>query len=477
MTRQFNRTPREVPAVETQFRRIATPLPVPESVPLLEAFRRLEPVAMQGQPPVVWDRAEGFTVEDRWGNKWIDWSSGVLITNAGHGRKEIADAIASQAQSHLLTNYCFPSEIRAQLLEKLASILPDPLKKIFLLTTGSETVECAIKLCRSWGLKTGGRAKHVIVSFENAFHGRTLGSQQAGGIPALKEWIVNLDPGFVQIPFPDGWRSRDTSFEGFERSLRERGVEPSEVTGVIMETYQGGSAAFAPVEYMKALRQWCSGHRALLVLDEVQAGFGRCGTLWGWDHYGVVPDIACFGKGISSSLPLSAVAGRPDVMDLPPSNSMTSTHTGNPVCCAAALASIGLVLEENLAENARRVGQVLHRELKALQARFPQIGRVDGKGLVAGVACVRPGGMEPDGDLAWDVVNRSIEKGVLMFAPVGYCGATIKISPPLVITEEAMRDSLAAFGEALAEAVAECPAKHGANSATRGAAQKSALAS
>jgi 4-aminobutyrate aminotransferase / (S)-3-amino-2-methylpropionate transaminase / 5-aminovalerate transaminase len=477
MTRQFNRTPRDVRAVETPFRRIVTPLPVPESMPILETLSRLEPLAMQGQPPIFWDRAEGFTVQDRWGNQWTDWSSGVLITNAGHGRREIADAVARQAQAHLLTNYCFPSEIRAQLLEKLAEILPEHLKKIFLLTTGSETVECAIKLCRAWGLKTGGRKKHVIVSFEQAFHGRTLGAQQAGGIPQLKEWIVNLDPGFIQVPFPDGWRTRDTSFESFERNLREQGVEASEVAGVLMETYQGGSAAFAPVEYMRALRQWCSGHRALLALDEVQAGFGRCGTLWGWEHYGVVPDIACFGKGISSSLPLSAVAGRQDVMDLHPPNSMTSTHTGNPICCAAALASIGLVLGENLAENARRVGNILLSELKALQSRFPQIGRVEGKGLVAGVACVRPGTMEPDGDLAWDAVNRSIEKGVLMFAPVGFGGATIKICPPLVITEEAMRDSLAAFGEAFAEAVAENPAKHGVNSATLAAAQRSARAS
>jgi 4-aminobutyrate aminotransferase / (S)-3-amino-2-methylpropionate transaminase / 5-aminovalerate transaminase len=164
-------------------------------------------------------------------------------------------------------------------------------------------------------------------------------------------------------------------------------------------------------------------------------------------------------------------------MDLHPPNSMTSTHTGNPICCAAALASIGLVLGENLAENARRVGNILLSELKALQSRFPQIGRVEGKGLVAGVACVRPGTMEPDGDLAWDAVNRSIEKGVLMFAPVGFGGATIKICPPLVITEEAMRDSLAAFGEAFAEAVAEHPAKHGVNSATLAAAQRSARAS
>jgi 4-aminobutyrate aminotransferase / (S)-3-amino-2-methylpropionate transaminase / 5-aminovalerate transaminase len=146
------------------------------------------------------------------------------------------------------------------------------------------------------------------------------------------------------------------------------------------------------------------------------------------------------------------------VMDLHPPNSMTSTHTGNPVSCAAALASIDLVLSENLPSNARRMGDLLHRELQGMQKRFPQIGRVEGKGLVAGVACVqRPipaGSNEPDGDLAHDVVERSIRKGVLMFAPVGFGGATIKISPPLVITEEALRESLVAFGEAFGEAVA-----------------------
>ena len=153
---------------------------------------------------------------------WIDWSSGVLITNAGHGRQEIVDAIARQAPSQLLTNYCFPSEIRSRLVERLSGLLPEPLKKVFLLTTGSETVECAIKLCRTHGLKAGGRAKHVIVSYDKAFHGRTLGSQQAGGIPSLKEWIVNLDPGFVQIPFPDGFRTPDTSFDLFERACASR---------------------------------------------------------------------------------------------------------------------------------------------------------------------------------------------------------------------------------------------------------------
>jgi 4-aminobutyrate aminotransferase/diaminobutyrate-pyruvate transaminase/4-aminobutyrate aminotransferase/(S)-3-amino-2-methylpropionate transaminase len=202
------------------------------------------------------------------------------------------------------------------------------------------------------------------------------------------------------------------------------------------------------------LRQWCDGHKALLVCDEVQAGFGRTGTMWGFEHYGVVPDLALFGKGISSSLPLAAVAGRPDVMDLHPAGSMTSTHTGNPVCCAAALASIDLVVKENLAENSRRMGDLMHTQLWAMKSRFPQIGTVAGKGLVAGVACVAPGTKDPDADLAFGVVERCLEKGVLMFSPVGLGGGTVKIAPPLVINEAAVLESLAVLEEAFAEAVA-----------------------
>jgi len=298
----------------------------------------------------------------------------------------------------------------------------------------------------------------VMVSYENAFHGRTLGAQQAGGIPALKEWIINLDPGFVQVPFPDGFRTPDTSFEGFERALRERGIEPQNVAGVMLETYQGGSSAFAPPAYMQALRQWCTGHKALLVCDEIQAGFGRTGKLWGFEHYGVTPDLAVFGKGISGSLPVSAVAGRPDVLDLYPPLSMTSSHAGNPVCCAAALASLDLVLKENLAERARLAGEILHSRLNTLAARHRQIGCVAGKGLVAGVACVKPGTTEPDADLAFRVVRHSMEKGVLMFAPVGYGMGTVKICPPLVITQEALNESLDVLEEAFTEALGEAAA-------------------
>ncbi|MEJ7606890.1 MAG: aspartate aminotransferase family protein [Bryobacteraceae bacterium] len=403
---------------------------------------------------MVWDRAEGFQVWDAHGNCWIDWSSGVLITNAGHGRKEIVDAIQRQASSTLLTNYCFPSEIRSRLVERLAEIMPEPLKKVFLLTTGSEAVECAIKLCRTHGVKVGGRSKHVIVSFDKAFHGRTLGSQQAGGIPALKEWIVNHDEGFVQVPFPDGYRTTDTSFDFFQQSLHDAGVHAAHVAGVILETYQGGSGAFAPPEYMRQLRSWCDAHKVLLVCDEVQAGFGRTGKLFGFEHYGIVPDLTTWGKGISSSLPLAAVIGRGDVMDLQPPGSMTSTHTGNPISCAATLASIDIILNENLSDNALRMGNILHHGLRELKNKHPRIGHVDGKGLVAGVACVRPGTKEPDADLAWNIVERCIEKGVLLFSPVGYGSGTVKICPPLVINEEALRESLTVFADVLTEATA-----------------------
>jgi 4-aminobutyrate aminotransferase/(S)-3-amino-2-methylpropionate transaminase len=452
MAREFPLIPNPVPQVQTQLRSILTALPAPESIPVLKSLLATEPIAMTGQPPTLWDHAEGFQVYDRWGNCWIDWSSGVLVANAGHSHPKIVSAIVEQAQAKLLTNYAFPTELRARLTKRLSDLMPEPMKKIFLLTVGSETVECAIKLCRAHGAQKGGRAKNVIVSYEKAFHGRTMGSQQAGGIPALKEWIINLDPGFVQVPFPDGFRTTDTSFAAFERALADQGVTPDRVAGVILETYQGGSAAFAPVEYMRQMRAWCTDNGALLVCDEVQAGFGRTGTRWGFEHYGIVPDLTTWGKGVSSSLPLAFVAGPPAILDMFPPGSMSSTHTGNPVCCAAALANIDVILGENLPEKARVLGDQLHSRLRALQAKHPErIGDVSGKGLVAGVHCIKPGGIEPDGDLAFDVVKRCWEKGVLMFNPVGFGGATVKICPPLVITAEAIAESCAVLETAFAE--------------------------
>jgi 4-aminobutyrate aminotransferase/diaminobutyrate-pyruvate transaminase/4-aminobutyrate aminotransferase/(S)-3-amino-2-methylpropionate transaminase len=238
--------PRKVPHVATKYRRIVTEIPAPESIPVLETLRRYEPQSMSGQPPVVWDRAEGIQVFDRFGNAWLDWSSGVLVTNVGHSHPKVRQAILDQVGHGLVHNYCFPSEIRARTVEALARVAPPGLDKVFLLTTGAEACECALKLMRTWGQKVGKRGKITLVTFDNAFHGRTLGAQMASGIPALKSWIVNLDPDMVQVPFPDGFRGPDTSFEGFLRALEERSVKPEQVAGVMTETYQGGNASSVP---------------------------------------------------------------------------------------------------------------------------------------------------------------------------------------------------------------------------------------
>lgn len=411
---------------------------------------------MTGQPPIVWDRAEDVQVYDAFGNKWLDWSSGVVVANAGHAAGEIKAAIRRQVEKGLLHTYCFPSAERAELVKYLWSLSPIRPSKVFLLTTGSEATECALKLARTYGLTVGGREKIAVISFEGAFHGRTLGAQMIGGIPTLKEWIVNLDPDMVQVPFPDGFRTEDTSFDLFLRSLAAKGVEPRRVAGVILETYQGGSASFAPPAYMQALYRWCREHQVLLILDEIQAGFGRTGKLFGFEHYGIVPDLICCGKGISSSLPLSAVIGRADVMDLYGPAEMTSTHTGNPVCTAAALASIRKIVEGGLVENARRLGPILLDGLEEIARKHPDIiGAVRGRGLVAGLHVVQRGTREPDGDLAFAIVEQAFRKGLLLFAPVGFGGATVKVCPPLTITEEAIRDGLSALDEAVADATAE----------------------
>ncbi len=454
MGKEFSVEPRPVPRVETKYRRITTPLPHPDSVPILEKLRRYEPQSMRGQPPLVWDRAEDIFVYDKYGNRWLDWSSGVLVTNCGHGAPEVRQAIVEQVNSGLLHNYVFPSEERAQLVEELVKVAPEGLDKVFLLTTGSEATECAIKLARSHGLRKGGVKKIGIVGAERGFHGRTLGAQQAGGIPGQKGWIVNEDPAIVQVPFPDGYWTQDTSFKLFRTTLANKGLRPENIAGVMFETYQGVGPDFAPVEYIHELANWCRTNDIVLIFDEVQAGFGRTGKFWAFEHYGVVPDLICCGKGISSSLPLSAVIGRAEILDQFPPGSMTSTHTGNPVCCAAALASLRKIASENLTNNAARMGEILDAGLREIQQQHSEvIGHYSCRGLVGGLQMTKAGKREPDHDLAHAVIERCFHKGLLFFSPVGAWGQTVKIAPPLTIREEPLREGLAVLGEAIREVV------------------------
>ena len=455
MGKEFSIVPRDVARVETKYRRIATAIPHPDSLPTLERLRKFEPVSMRGQPPIVWERAEDFSVFDKYGNRWIDWSSGVLVTNAGHAAPEVCQAIIDQVNSRLLHSYVFPNEERAALVERLAEVAPEGLRKVFLLTTGSEATECAIKLSRAHGIKVGGNKKIGIIGWERGFHGRTLGSQQAGGMAGQKSWIVNEDPAIITAPFPDGYWQQDTSFGSFLAAIEARGMKAENTAGVMMETYQGVGPDFAPVDFVRQLSAWCQQHNIVLTFDEVQAGFGRTGKFWAFEHYGVTPDLICCGKGISSSLPISAVIGRESIMDQFGPGSMTSTHTGNPVCCAAALASVNKIIRENLAGHAAKLEPVLLDGLKKIQARHPDvIGHVSARGLVGGMQTLQQGKKEPSHDLAHSIIERCFQQGLLLFAPVGAWGQTVKISPPLTIPQDALSEGLSVLSNATDAAVA-----------------------
>lgn len=451
-TKEFPLVPESVPHVKTAYRCIQTAIPVPESAPVLERMRDMEPRSMGGQPPILWHHGEGACISDPYGNTWIDFSSGVLVTASGHGRPEIVEAICGMARQGLYHAYCFPSEIRAQLVQEIEQWLPAPLRRVFLLTTGSEATECCIKLARTYGLQASGPAKNILVTFDNAFHGRTMGAQLAGGAAGLKGWLGESDPRFVHVPFPDGFRQKDTRFEVFEASLKTQGVDPDRVCGVMSETFQGCNATLMPAAYAQQLRAWCDRHKAVLIFDEVQAAFGRSGKAFGFQHLGVVPDLAACGKGISGGMPLSAVLGTESLMNMYGPGEMTSTHSANPVCAAAALANLHVIRKEGLIENAARLDPVLRQGAEAI-ARAAK-GRADAwnaVGLVAAIQFTQPGSTAPDPGTAWEAVRRAYQRGVMLFAPVGVGGCAIKLCPPLVINGEALREGLEVLREIAGE--------------------------
>ena len=447
---EYSLVPVNVPKVKTKYRTIQTAIPVPESLPIFEKLKSSEPRSMMGQPPIIWNSADNFTISDKWGNRWIDWSSCVLIANAGHGRKEIREALKKVIDQELLATYVFIHEGRAELTTMLQKLAPEPEKyHVFLLSSGTEATENCIKLAKTYAITRHGNKKKYFVSFNNAFHGRTLGAQMAGGMDKLKTWIVDGDRTFVQVPFPDGYKNTDTSFDLFLKTIADKGIKPEEIAGVMAEAYQGVGPDFLPVEYAQKLEKFCRDNDIVLIMDEVQAGFGRSGKMFTFQHYGIKPDLIACGKGISSSLPLSAVIGRADIMGIYTPGSMTSTHSGSPLCTAAAIANLKLIQEEHLVENAEKMGKIMNPELQRIQQKYPdRLGCFHGLGLVAGIQCVKPGTKTPDPDTAVAINLKCLQRGLLMFAPVGIGGECLKIAPPLTITEDALRESLQVFEEA-----------------------------
>ena len=440
--------PIDVPTIETRHRRIVTPLPHPDDLRLADELARYEPRSMNHQVPIVWDRAEGHQVFDAHGNCWLDLSAGIFVANAGHANPDVCDAIRKQADAKLLHNYTFPTRLRLALTRKLVEIGPPNMDRVFLLSTGSEATECVLKLTRMHGRRIDPRKIGVVV-FERAFHGRTLGAQTISGDPALLEWVVHVDPEVYRIPYPTGFRcpwgphENDLCDAGcFEKSLArlaDGGVDLSTIAGFIMETFQGWGAVFPPNDFVRAMRTWCDANQALLSFDEVQAGFGRAGRLFGFEDFGAGADLVCCAKGITSGPPLACVLGPKHILDLAEPGAMSSTHGGSPIPAAAALANIEALDAGGIIERSIPVGETLGQRLRQVKARWPQhVRAVCGRGMVYGVVLYKPGTEEYDVEAANEIVDRCMLAGVLMIRTG--CG-TLKIAPPLVIPQDAVHEA------------------------------------
>jgi len=454
----FNHVPQAVPRVETEYRRIATSIPVPESIPLLERLYATESRAMHGQLPVVWDRAEGFQVFDAWGNCWIDFTSTIFVANAGHGNPRIVEALRRVLDKPLLHTYTYATQERVDYIDALIRATPPQFEKAFLLSAGTEATECALKLMRLHGQETGKRRGGVLC-FEGNWHGRTLGAQMLGWNPKQKEWIGYLDPNIFHLPFPYPWRHEAQGDpvayfrEQLGQLLEAQQLDPRrDLCGVMMETFQGWGAVFYPPEFVQAVVEFAHEHGLLVTFDEMQAGFGRTGKLFGYMHYGVEPDLLCCGKGASSSLPLAIVLGSTRVMDLPDIGSMSSTHSANPMVCAAGKANLEALLEDGLIDNARQLGEVFHEELRRIQARFPDhVSSVQGKGLLAAVLFNSPAG-GPLASLCDHIAERCMQRGLLV---VHTGRESIKLAPPLCITAAALREGLDVLSGAIHDCIRE----------------------
>ncbi len=272
-------TPVATQIVETRYRHIRTPIPVPESIDLIKRLRSVEPRSMAGMLPIIWNKAEGFLIQDPYGNQWIDMSSGIVVANVGHAHPRVVAAIHKQLDSNLLFSYSYPTSIRCQLLERLVKLAPPDLKKAIVFSSGTEATECAISLMRKQGLQIS-PSKLGILSFEWTYHGRTLAAKLAGGAPGLVDGL-NRDSVFhTQLPLPGGPESR-----GFLADLAARGVKPETTAGIIFESIPGLTTTLYPQEYMNDLMDWATRNKVLVATDEVQAGIGRTGKMFAFEHY------------------------------------------------------------------------------------------------------------------------------------------------------------------------------------------------
>ena len=361
---------------------------------ILETLTRGEPYSMHQELPIIWDRAKGTSIWDDKGKEYLDFCSGIFVANIGHAHPRVVEAIEKQIHKPLLHAYTFPTKERAELAEELLSHAPW-LDSVVLLSTGSETTDAALRLMPLYGQKYG---HSDVLAFNGAYHGNTIGARM-------------LNTGKASY---DVWNKEFTSVFS----------ESDKYAGVIFVPFIGWSCEWYPVVKVQQYCEWLQGYGGLVAFDVMQSGFGRTGEFWGFEHYDVKPDIICCGKALGGGLPISAIISRKEILNL--DDDIFTTHTANPVCCAAALATLQVIEEEGLVRRAKRLGHIIEDFVREHSLK------AEGKGLIWAIHV-------ESAEQADKIVNQCAEKGIMM---IKTRKPSIKITPPLVITETDLKRGL-----------------------------------
>lgn len=433
---------------------LKTAVPGPKSLALAERRAKVVSAGVSpGKAGIYAVSAEGATVTDVDGNRFIDFSGGIGTMNVGHSRPEVLDAVRRQLTS--LQHTCFAVigyESYVALCEKLCAIAPvkGP-RKAALFNSGAEAVENAVKIARK------ATARQAIVCFDNAFHGRTnLAMAMTSKVKPYKDGFGPFAPEVYRAPYPYPFRrpagvSEEQYVEDCIRALHDffKGtVVPEQVAAVVLEPVMGeGGFIVPPKRFMAEVASLCAKTGMLLIADEIQTGFGRTGRMFASEHYGWQPDLMTLAKSMSAGFPVSAVVGRADIMDKIHVGGLGGTFGGNPISCAAALAAIEITEKENLAGRAETIGRTARERLEALRSRTPAMGEVRGLGAMVAIEMVK-NGREPDKDRAESAIAAAATKGLLLLT-AGIDGNIIRTLMPLSITDGELEEALGILEEVL----------------------------
>jgi 4-aminobutyrate aminotransferase/(S)-3-amino-2-methylpropionate transaminase len=437
----------------TQERRLVTAIPGPKS---LEALQRRSEATSGGLGmaiPVIIERASDAILLDIDGNQIIDLGSGIGVTNVGNAAQRVVDRVIDQVQA--FTHTCFtvaPYMGYIEVCEKLNAMTPGSFKKKSLLVnSGAEAVENAVKIARHY------TKRQAIVVFEHSYHGRTnlTMALTAKNMP-YKEGFGPFAPEIYRVPMPYAFHWIGNQATITEDAIEmithkiEKEIGAHNVAAILIEPIQGeGGFIVPPTGFLPALSKYATNNGIIFIADEVQTGFARTGNMFAVEHENVLPDMVVTAKGIAGGLPLAGVTGRAEIMDSVHVAGLGGTYGGNPIACAAALGAIETMEEENLVARANHIGQILGDALRALQAKYPVIGEVRGRGAMQAIELVEPGTKTPNTAAMNAVVKYCQSKGVLILTAGTYSNV-VRFLPPIVITDELLKDALSVLDEAFA---------------------------